>query len=141
MDPQPPDASDSASSMHSRPIQITTPATESSLVGSIAVGLVVVAAVVFTWLMWRMGQLAAPFVGDGFDQDGYTAAVGQGLGETATVLLAVSVVLWVAGCIMGIFAVATRSGRAEGVWAIVIGVLVPFVGFGAMFVTLWSLVP
>jgi hypothetical protein len=103
-------------------------AARSPLLGMIALGGVVVCAVVLCWLCWRIGALAGPVLasaGGTVTNEELTEALVNQLGGSA--LLALNVAgyggfgFWIAG----IVATATRRGRAYGVWAIILGVLAP----------------
>lgn len=110
-------------------------APRSPLLGMIALGVVVVCTVVFGWMMFRLGALMGPMLVTTYGsatQAEMTDMLLQQLGTSGALALNLSGYAGVAGWITGIVATATRRGRSYGVWAIILGVLAPFIGIGLM---------
>lgn len=111
----------------------------SPLLGMIALGVVVICTVVFGWVMFRMGALLGPVLVTTYgelDQQQMTEELVQRLGATDMLLLNLGTYGGIAGWITGIVATATKRGRPYGIWAIIIGVLAPFIGIGLMLAAL-----
>lgn len=110
-------------------------APRSPLLGMIALGVVVVSTVVFGWLMFRLGALMGPMLvttSGSVTQSEMTNMLLQQLGASGALALNISGYAGFAGWITGIVATVTKRGRAYGVWAIILGILAPFIGIGLM---------
>lgn len=106
------------------------PQQRSPLLGMVALGGVVVCAVVLSWFMWRVGALFGPIaVATGGSQtpEALTEALRSQLGGTALLALDFAGYGGIGFWITGIVATATRRGRSYGVWAIILGVLAPII--------------
>ena len=111
----------------------------SPLLGMISLGVVVICTVIFGWVMFRMGALLAPVLvtsAGAASQQQMTQELLDRLGGTGVLLLNVSTYGGFAAWITGIVATATKRGRSYGIWAIIIGALAPFIGFGLMLAAL-----
>ena len=111
----------------------------SPLLGMISLGVVVICTVIFGWVMFRMGALLAPVLvtnAGAATQQQMTQELLDRLGATGLLLLNVSTYGGFAAWITGIVATATKRGRSYGIWAIIIGALAPFIGFGLMLAAL-----
>lgn len=102
----------------------------SPLLGMVALGGVVICAIVLSWLTWRMGVAIGPLAvqsGGNLDQQEATEYLVQQMGASGLAMLNLSswggLVFW----ILGIVATATKRGRAYGVWSIILGVLAPVI--------------
>ena len=101
--------------------------------------MVVICTVVFGWVMFRMGALLGPVLATSYgtiNEQQMTEELLQRLGTTGLLLLNVGTYGGIAGWIAGIVATATKRGRSYGVWAIILGVLAPFIGLGLMLAAL-----
>lgn len=110
-------------------------APKSPILGMIALGGVVVLGVVYVWMMYRLGALMGPLMTTtgSIDQQEITEQLMQQLGGGGSALFSISTYGGFAAWIVGIVATATNRGRAYGVWAIIVGVLVVLIGVGALF--------
>ena len=111
------------------------PAPRSPLLGMIALGGVVICAVVFSWLMWRLGAMIGPVAmsyGGNLSQEELTNLMMNQLGSGGLAALNFSAYGGIAFWIAGIVATATRRGRSYGVWTIILGVLAPVIGIVMM---------
>ncbi|HET7725173.1 MAG TPA: hypothetical protein VFK68_11085 [Propionibacteriaceae bacterium] len=108
----------------------------SSVLGALALLLVVVCGVVLSWSMWRVGGIVGPLIVNGSVDTSNQAELQQALmrqfGGLWAALVEGSVILGFAGWIMGIVAAATKRGTGLGVTAIVLGALAPFVAIGVL---------
>lgn len=111
------------------------PHQRSPLLGMIALGGVVICAVVLCWLTWRIGVLAGPVIastGGTPSNDELTQLVVEQLGNTGMLALNAAGYGGMGFWIAGIVATASRRGRAYGVWAIILGVLAPLAAAAVM---------
>ena len=107
------------------------PAPRSPLLGMIALGVVVVCGVVFSWLMWRLGAVIGPIAassGGSLTSEELTQLMTDQLGAGGMLAMNVAAYGGIAGWITGMVAAGTRRGRSYGVWAIIMGILAPVVG-------------
>lgn len=114
---------------------VQQPVARSPLLGMIALGGVVVCAVVLSWLTWRMGVVLGPMAaqtGGNLDQAAMTEYLSRQLGGSGMLLLNAATLGGFACWILGIVATATKRGRSYGIWAIILGVLAPIVALVAM---------
>lgn len=119
------------------PAGYQAPTKRSPVLGMIALGVVLVCGVIFTWLMWNLGVTGAPlFVQAAGDQEVATQLLLDQLGTTGTVLLNVSTYGGFAAWVAAIVATATNRGRAYGIWGIVMGVLSPVIAVVAFIVAI-----
>ena len=117
--------------------RVTAP--RSPLVGMIALGVVVVCTVVFSWLMFRLGALMGPMLVTTYGsatQSEMSEMLMQQLGTSGAMALNFACLGGIAGWVTGIVATATKRGRSYGVWAIILGILAPLIGFGLMIAAL-----
>ena len=115
--------------------------TRSPLLGMIALGGVVICAVVLCWLMWRTGAVLGPLAaqtGGNLDQQEATEYLIQQLGGTGLALLNGATLGGIAFWILGIVATSMKRGRSYGVWSIILGILAPVV---AIIVLVAAIVP
>jgi len=107
------------------------PVPRSPLLGMIALGVVVVCGVIFSWLMWRLGAVIGPIMvssGGSLDNDELAQLMMDQLGPGGMVAMNLAAYGGIGGWITGMVAAGTRRGRSYGVWAIILGILAPIVG-------------
>ena len=119
------------------------PAKRSSLLGTIALAVVAIAALIVVVLGYQFGAMFGGLVGQiGLEAtaeldptDPRVAALGEQLGLWSlgiTFATAIGAAAW----ITGIVAFVKRMGRTPALWAIILGVLAPIAGFIAMVVAI-----
>lgn len=115
------------------------PVKKSSALGAIALAIVVVCGVLFTFYLYRMGAVLGPYAVNGSidttTQPQLVQDVSTQLG-VLSVLGNASAFVGFVGWILGIVATATKRGRGAGVMAIILGILAPIIAFVVMIITL-----
>ena len=113
------------------------PVKRSPVLGTIALALVVICGVIFTFYLYRLGAVAGPYAVDGTldtsTQPQLVQDVANQLGVLSTLGGASGLVGFVAW-VLGIVATVTKRGRAFGVMAIILGILAPIIAVVALFV-------
>lgn len=108
----------------------------SSVLGIIALALVVICGIGLSVGMFQFGALIGQMIKDGSinssDQPAIQNAIIQKIGSGTMMLLNVIGIFGFVGWIMGIVATVTKRGRAFGIVAIILGVIAPLAAFGAI---------
>lgn len=118
------------------------PAKKSSILGILALAIVVVCGVLLSWYMWKIGSVLGDYVTNGSltidasNQNEISVAIANQLGAGVASIGTLSGFAGFVGWILGIIATVTKRGRAFGVMAIVLGVLAPIIAFVVLFVVL-----